>query len=92
MELREFDRNAWDCFAGADPFSDGSPPLFGDLDDGWTTVVFDRGGAGALLGDEHDESGGWILVDEAMTPAKARVVARGIATKQDILDLGFKPL
>jgi len=92
MELHEFSRNDAECFGGAEPFSDGSKPLIGDLDDGWTTVVFDRNGAGALLGDEHDEGGGWILEDATMTPAKARVIARGIATKQDIVNLGFKPL
>jgi hypothetical protein len=101
--LRTFEPGDWDAFAGAEPFEDGTDPLIGSFHlftkmgvggpsfTPESTILFDAYGAAAYLGDEHDDFGGWVMVDERMTPAKAHWLASNIRSVECLKALGFVP-
>jgi hypothetical protein len=77
MELRSFTRHDFDCFGGAERWSDAEPLLAeGKFADGMDWVlVLDRQGACLVCDDDQAANGGYALNRPFLSAADARAFA-----------------
>jgi hypothetical protein len=90
MELREFTKNDWYGYAGAERFSDGSQPLIGRY--GIVEIVVDANGIGVLVDDTKEtEYGGWYMssYDKKYSLDVAKSIAEWIVGKTKKQIVGY---
>jgi hypothetical protein len=90
--MRPFDDNDWTYLAGAEPFSDGSPPLVSDevkVGEMSCIIVADRNGVEVIVGSSNYR----VEVDEWMAVTMAEIIEEigrmGALTEEHLRTVGF---